>query len=110
MADPVRLRVVFNRFPEIRRGMDAQVGRVVAKAAKDVEGHAKSRAPVDTGFLRNSIQADRKTEHHWEVTVGAHYGIYLEYGTRHMTARPYFEPAIERVRPGFLAAMRRLTV
>jgi hypothetical protein len=32
---------------------------VVEKAARDVEGHAKMRAPVDTGALKNSIHVTK---------------------------------------------------
>ena len=29
------------------------------------------------------------------IAVGANYGIYVEYGTRHMAAQPYLTPAVE---------------
>ena len=34
----------------------------VEKAARDAEGHAKSRAPVDTGALKNSIAVSKPEE------------------------------------------------
>ena len=39
------------------------------------------------------------------VAVGATYGLYVNYGTRRMPARPFWEPAIEAARPGFDAAL-----
>src|SRR6266498_1987422 len=39
------------------------------------------------------------------VAVGATYGMYVNYGTRRMPARPFWEPAIEAARPGFDAAL-----
>jgi HK97 gp10 family phage protein len=39
------------------------------------------------------------------AAVGATYGVYVELGTRHMSAQPYFYPAVEAVKPGFDAAL-----
>lgn len=77
------------------------------KAAFDIEGHAKTMAPVDTGFLMSSIVASGAGLG-WRVDAGAHYAIYQEFGTRHMAARPFFIPAIETVRPTYIAAMAKI--
>lgn len=104
---------------------------VVQKLAQDCEGHAKRQmegertgqiylygkvehqasapgeAPaVDTGFLKNSIVAQKEGRLRWIVLVGAVYGIWLEYGTTHMAARPFMLPAfretIRRMPTGLL--------
>lgn len=102
----VHWRVAFNHFPEIIKGMEGRAAAVVAKTALDIEAGAKARAPVDTGNLRASIQARKISETHWRVTVGAHYGIYVELGTRHNGAHPYFAPAIRAVRRSFTQALK----
>lgn len=81
--------------------------RVIAKAAHDVEAQAKTRAPVDTGYLRSSISADIRG---LTAIVGptAHYGGYVERGTSRMAAQPYMAPAADAVTPGFAAAMEQL--
>lgn len=79
----------------------ANLGKAVAKVARDIEGQAKAVVPVDTGFLKNSIQARPLGPLLWEVTVGAHYGVYVEFGTVRMAARPYLGPAVERMQPIF---------
>jgi HK97 gp10 family phage protein len=99
-------RVEFNRFPEIIKGMERKASIVVRKTALDLEAGAKARAPVDTGNLRASIQAVRITDTHWRVTVGASYGLYVELGTRHMGAQPYFGPTVRALRRSFQQAMR----
>lgn len=95
-------------------GLAARIARIetlapmlVAKAAADVEREAKVRAPVDTGYLRNSIQATRTDELSWVVNVGADYGLFVEWGTSRMGARPFLHPAANAVRPQFMAAMRQ---
>jgi hypothetical protein len=37
--------------------MRTVLGKAVAKIARDIEGQAKAIVPVDTGFLKSSIQA-----------------------------------------------------
>lgn len=102
----VRFRVDFNRYPEISRRIHRQADAIVTRTALDLEGQMKVRAPVDTGFLRGSIQARRVGHAHWRVTVGADYGIYLEYGAAGRRAQPYFHPAIRVVRPAFRRSMQ----
>ena len=97
-----------NRFPSIIAGMEAKAEAIVAKTAMDLEAHAKSRAPVDTGTLKNSIQATRVGDAHWRVVVGVDYGMYVEWGTVHMAAQPFFQPAIQAVTPAFLTAIRQV--
>ena len=95
-----------NKFPSIIAGMEAKAEAIVAKTAMDLEAHAKSRAPVDTGTLKNSIQATRVGDAHWRVVVGVDYGLYVEWGTSRMAAQPFFQPAIQAVSPTFLRAIR----
>lgn len=110
MTVKVNTTVVYNHFPKIVTAMKGRAAMVVAKAALDIEAHAKTKAPVKTGALRASIQAVQVSQLHWRVTVGADYGIYLEYGTRYMAARPYFQPALDAVTPVFKAAMMKVVV
>jgi hypothetical protein len=79
---------------------------VVRKAAADVEAQAKVLAPVDTGALRNSIQAENTGPLAAEVTVGVAYGLEREIGSLNRPAKPYLGPALESVRPAFAAAVR----
>lgn len=95
-------------LPVITATMLPKVDAVVTKAALDVEAQAKAKAPVDTGTLRNSIQARRTGPAAWVVSVGADYGVYVEWGTSRAAAQPFLRPAITAVQPVFVAAMRRV--
>lgn len=108
-AFQARWKVRFNALPKIIAGMERKAALIVSKAALDIEAQAKTRAPVDTGTLRSSIRARRVSLLHWVVEVGADYGVYVEWGTVHMAAQPYFRPAVTAVTPGYLAAMRKVT-
>lgn len=109
--DTVRIewRVTHNDFPRIIAGLEAKAEAIAAKTAMDLEAHAKTRAPVDTGTLKNSIQATRIGKAHWRVTVGVEYGLYVEYGTVKSRAQPFFQPAVLAVAPAFLRALKGVT-
>lgn len=106
----VRMEVKSNRFPELAKRLPALAGVAVRKAALDIEAGGRMRAPVDTGYLRGSIQAAPLTSLSWLVRVGATYGVFVEFGHRagrsgYVPARPYFIPAVEVVRPQFRSAI-----
>jgi HK97 gp10 family phage protein len=48
---------------------------------------AKQRAPVDEGYLRNSISYQRKKGLFVEVVAQADYAAYVEFGTRRFAAK-----------------------
>lgn len=75
--------------------VDTNTGHAVRTWAANVKRLAKGKSPVRTGFLRDSIDSERIGPKHWKVQVGASYGVYVEYGTRYMSAQPYFRPAIK---------------
>jgi HK97 gp10 family phage protein len=106
-------KVVFNRFPKVKADMVANAEAFTAKAAMDMEAGMKSRivaqGAVDTGFLLNSVQAKKVGPAFWRVTVGADYGIYVDQGTRHMNARPFFFVTAAEVGATFMRAMRSIT-
>ena len=77
------------------------VREAVGASAFAIEGHAKILAPVDTGFLRSSIQAEDLTGVTWRVNVWAEYGEFVELGTSRMRARPFLAPAVEALRGFF---------
>jgi HK97 gp10 family phage protein len=111
----------FNHFPNIADNLPDVLSKVVRKVAFDIQSDAQSLAPVDTGFLMNSIYVKTSKDSSYSqvgqpskegasllpevenppddqtayVAVGANYGIYVEMGTVHMPAQPYLSPAVE---------------
>lgn len=132
------LIVVYNLLPEIAAKIDDVAGKVVRKSAFDIVGHAMPAAPIITGFLKNSIyvtpggssgenqypysgvqqpegnqvllpEVDKPAENTTAIiAVAANYGYYIEYGTSHMAAQPYFTPAVEKVKPEFEKALDKI--
>lgn len=102
----VRITIT-NRFPAVKAAAHAVAERAIAKAAHDIEAHAKANAPVDTGLLQNSI-VSRQEGDGWVVESPVDYSEHVEYGTSRMAAQPFMHPAVEIVRPQLLAALKRL--
>jgi HK97 gp10 family phage protein len=79
---------------EISHRIDQSAHRI----GQEVVQVAQTYAPVDTGFLRSSISyAYDNVSHSISFIVGAPYGIFVEYGTRHSHAHPYLRPALNTV-------------
>lgn len=90
--------------PAIEAKAAAAVGKVTYMGAAE----AKYAAPVDTGFLMNSISVDIKGLV-GEYGPTAHYGIYQELGTSRMPGQPYMEPSYDIVAPLFEDAIYEIT-
>ena len=95
---------------EIAAKLDMRTEQVLKACAIQVEAEAKVRAPVITGYLKNSIKARRVNSKTYHVEVGADYGIHVEFGhltkpfrksygvQRFVAAKPFLRPAVEVVR------------
>ena len=99
---------VRNRIPGMAEKLQQQARQLVSEAAFACEALAKSLAPVDTGLLRNSIQAEPETPDSWVVAPHTDYAVNVELGTSRQAAQPYLTPAAEHVRPQFLGQMQLL--
>jgi HK97 gp10 family phage protein len=104
----VTVRIVSNRLPAISAAIRPTVVVEVQKATLDVEARAKAKVAVKTGTLRRSIHSVFSNGGLTGI-VGPSvlYGKFIEFGTRHMGARPYMRPAAEAVLPKFAGAVAR---
>lgn len=70
---------------------------------------AKRTSPVDSGEMQRShfmdISNDGLTG---EVGVSVYYGVYVNGGTRHQEAQPWFTTSFNKQKPKFLADMNRV--
>lgn len=114
MSPPISLVVKADRTSEVADLIRTRAAHIVEKAARDIEGTASvnvvSMGAVDTGNLLGSIASApvRSDGLVWKVYAGAEYAAYVNFGTVHMGARPFFTDAVDKVRPVFVAAMRQL--
>jgi HK97 gp10 family phage protein len=103
----VTVRVVSNRIPQMPAAIKAAVSAEVQKAAFQIEADAKAKVPVKTATLQRSIHTVMSNGGlSARVGPSVFYGLFVEFGTRRMGARPFMRPAAERVLPLFLSAVR----
>ncbi len=101
---PVEIVLQKNIAGDVANRLKAELAKAVRETALAIEAGAKAKAPVDTGALRASIQADTsQTETTLEamVAVGQDYGPYVEMGTIKSAAQPFLTPAVEEQRQPF---------
>lgn len=101
--------VVYNRLPAIAAAYGAKVETALMKTAFDTQRAAMQAAPVDTGNLVASITAKSTGALRWQVSANTPYAIYVEMGTRHMSAQPYLLPALRQTWPQFMTAIGGLS-
>lgn len=53
--------------------------QVLKRGSHRIEARAKVEAPVDTGFLRNSIGSEQLEKLLFAIIVGAEYGAFVEF-------------------------------
>lgn len=97
-----------NRISDVSRRYGELLENEVERTARNVQARAVSQAPVDTGFLRASIEAAMSGVLEWTVSVGAEYGAYVNFGTRRMAPRPFFTNAVEAERPLFVGRIKAI--
>lgn len=121
------VEIVFDHFEKFEQVIADAADQALEKAARDIEAKAKMDAPVDTGNMKNSIYSkgpgfstfgkdhpnDTQPEepigdHEAVVHAGAPYSVYVDYGTAHTPARPFFSGAVESVKPTLEAVMAKI--
>ncbi len=99
---------------QLRRNLDRLAGAERRRAQQDgleagariVETHSKLLCPVDTGFLRNSIQVDSVTPMEAIIAPHTDYAEHVEFGTSRMAAQPYMRPALDEHENEIVQAVR----
>ena len=93
-----------------KKGKQARTAtnRELDLSSKRIERMAKTKAPVDTGALKNSIFSAKAGDLTYKVTAPQHYAIYVEKGTRKMRAQPYLRPSLYAERPKLISNLRKI--
>ena len=78
---------------EFLDALESASKRALTEIGKSAVSHARERVPVDTGALRDSIEATVDDD---TLTVGSdkEYALPVETGTYKMKAQPYLKPAM----------------
>jgi len=101
-----KIEIRYNKLPRMDSRLHDEVANIVSTTALQCEGLAKTKCPVDTGALRNSIQAQPESALTWTVAPAQEYAWFVEAGTVNQPAQPYMTPAAEAVRGQFFSRMK----
>ncbi len=99
---------------EVRKQVREGIIEALSNAAHGIEEGAvknlKANGSVRTGTLISSFPGNTSIDT-TELTAVAGtdvvYAPYLEYGTTRQKAKPYFNPAVEDVRPKYLSDLKK---
>lgn len=98
---------LLNKLRLLRTRTREAVQTAVAQTALLVETDAKLFAPVDTGRMRSSINANIAPNGlSASVDVATDYAVFVEFGTRTQAAQPFLGPAYEKNRLAFLSNLK----
>jgi HK97 gp10 family phage protein len=90
----------------IQRGPASGITYKKSNPTRTHTASAPGQPPMsDTGRLANSITFDRVGDLTATVGSALNYAPWLEYGTSRMAARPFFRPAVERMRPKYIGKL-----
>lgn len=70
---------------------------VMQQIIEDGVQYMKSKAPVDTGFLKANISGHVTGKSNAVITSSAYYSGFVNFGTRYMDAQPYFSDGIDYI-------------
>lgn len=89
--------ITFNQN-QFLAGISQRIDQSAHEVGKKIVQVAQTYVHVDTGFLRSTISyAYDNQQHTISIIVGAPYGLFVEFGTRHSHAYPYIRPALNTV-------------
>lgn len=80
------------RLDELADKVEVNSKKLQKEALKEGADEARSRVPVDTGELRDSIE---EGEDYYNVT--ASHALPVEFGTFKSPAQPYFRPSVDKM-------------
>lgn len=104
MAEELSVNMKLKDIVALGNQVEVAAQQALARAQAEFEPDARARCPVKTGRLRDSIGGEIVGTVLTERATESYAG-FVEYGTRHMPARPFFTPATDQVKsklPEFL--------
>jgi HK97 gp10 family phage protein len=88
--------IVYNKIPALIAAVEANSRAAVKRKADDIHRDAKSRINRVTGELQDtSFTTSEEAGKSATIQFPAEHAGYVEHGTRHMSPRPYLQPAMD---------------
>lgn len=101
------IKIDLSKLRNIRAACSPRAEAIIEKHARNIERRAKdtieAKHIVDTGNLKSGVHITPAGQFSRIISDACDYGIYHEYGTYKMAARPWLTPSVETERAPFLA-------
>lgn len=103
------LRKALVNAPEVAK---LHASQAIASSTFSLANRAKALVPVDTGTLKSAIESQAPKVKGLTGRIGlsagpaASYWFFVEFGTVHMAAQPFFRPAAEAERDAFIRRLQ----
>ncbi len=88
-----------NKYGQIRTAITNAAREAQEEIADKMVEYAQEEVPVLTGALKASIRKRRATAFRVYAVAEAPYAVFVNSGTRFMTGNPFWDRAVERVKP-----------
>ena len=79
--------------PDLAVRVQVPSRELLVKVADEIVKDAKRFVPIESGYLRSRIHAERPSGNSIRIVADADYAAFVELGTRYMKAQPYLRPA-----------------
>lgn len=104
----VNYTVFYRNLERQTREVKNKVSQETNRASLRVERRAKKYAPWDTGYMSMTIYSYMENTLSAVIISPAHYSIFVELGTRYMSAQPFIYPALQEEKPKYFANLARI--
>ena len=103
MADIKGLKELLQQFEDLK-GIDRE--RVATAGAYVLLKGSQERAPVKTGYLRQSGRVEGVANQGANMVFDADYGFYAEFGSSKWRGKPFIRPTIDEDGDAIVSAMK----
>jgi HK97 gp10 family phage protein len=105
----VNITITVTGLEEVKDLLGNRTPKAILAAVKEqkratgeaIVNAARGDAAVDTGEMRDGISISSETPEEIEVTAAADHSSYVDEGTIHMAAQPFFRGNAERIMSSF---------
>lgn len=104
------VRIIYNNIPKCGALLRTETDQGSREFGDKLLADIKARAPVRTGALRDGMYLNPisgMAAFHVGIGSREDYWKFLEFGTRHMSARPFIGPAVQAGLPELKATMTK---
>lgn len=88
-----KIKNILDKYEE---DVSRQIDSIMDQSVKEIVEEMKTKVPVDSGRLRNSISSEKVDDYSYVVRASADYAPYVEFGTIHTPAQPFFQPVVDK--------------